>query len=141
MKKILFIIASLILFAVGSQAQTTVKQDDVKYYAYDDTLGQAESYSATVYYIDDFATDVRIQLDADSLVAGAINVSVIMLGSLDNVNYFSLGDTVTVAGTGTATGTGLWQNVFVNYLKPKIVAANSAQYVDFSWRLLINKND
>ena len=141
MKKIFLILISLILFIGVSQAQTTVDADGVYYYNYTDTLSATGDslYEGTVYYVDDFAENIMWQINADSLQAGYTKLECVLLGSLDNTNWFSLG-TINLAANGADSDKASYTNVFYNYIKPKIRAVDSTQYTDFSWRILIDKN-
>lgn len=142
MKKVIFILASLILIFSGLEAQTTVTDDGVKFYTYADTLEATGDslYEGSVYYVDDFAINLRWQINADSLEAGYTKLECVMLGSLDNENWTSVGDTINIGANGADSETETYTSVYYNYLKPKIRAVDSTQHTTFSWRLLIDKN-
>lgn len=135
-------IASLILLIGVSQAQTVVKSDVVKYYNYTDTLSATGDsvYQGTTYYVADFVNTLKFQVSADSLEAGYTKLECVLLGSLDNSNYYSLGDTINLAANGADVDLATYTSVLYNYIRPKIRAIDSTQYSTFSWYLLIDTN-
>lgn len=142
MKKLFIILTSLVLFMGVSQAQTVINSDGVYYYSYTDTLSATGDslYESRVYYVDDFVENIRLQVNADSLQAGYTKLECVLLGSLDNSNWFSVGDTINLAANGADSDKASYTSVYYNYIKPKIRAVDSTQYTDFSWRILIDKN-
>lgn len=130
------------LFAfVSLQAQTPTKlAEGVKYYHYSDTL-EKNDVITQYYYVPDFCTSFRIQTDCDTLATGYIKVSTQVYGSLDFSNWVAIGSALVTSGnTASATNTALNSTVHYNYLKITTTAVDSTQYVDFKYRLLIDKN-
>lgn len=137
MKK-LILFCLLMVAMVATQAQVKLSEG-VKSYHYSDSLKK----NATItqyYYIPDFCENYRLQTDCDTLSAGYIKVSTIVYGSLDYSNWVSI-DTLVTAGSGaSATGNALNTNIYYNYLKVVSKAVDSTQYVDYKYKLLIDKN-
>lgn len=138
------ILFSLILFigvSFQAEAQTAVKYDQVISYSYTDTLTKDDVYTSTIYYIKDFAENLRFQVQGDSISDGYTKLSSVVYGSLDNSNWTAMGSAVVLSATGADSDGAVYTNQFYDYVKIVITAIDSVQNSDFDWNLLIDKND
>jgi hypothetical protein len=138
MKKIMLFCLLMVAF-VATQAQVKLSEG-VKSYVHSATVEKDDAVT-NYYYIPDFCTAFRIQTDMDTVAAGYIKVSIQAYGSLDYSNWVAIGSALVTSGAGaSATNTALNSTVHYNYLKIVGTAVDSTQFIQYKYKLLIDKN-
>ena len=141
MKKLLLIIVAILSIVTFANAQASTKlSEGIKYFHYSDTLEKNDAITQ-YYYIPDFCVNLRIQTDCDTLATGYIKTSTQVYGSVDYSNWVAVGSALVTSGNGaSATNTALNSGIYWPYVKITTTAVDSTQYVDFKYRLVIDKN-
>jgi hypothetical protein len=148
MKKIIVLFV-LIGFAFVATAQNSsgnpleIRSDKVINYTNPDSLEKTgDSLIYQYYYVKDFPSSIFIQAFGDSLTSSAsgyTKVNILPYGSLDNSNWYVLGDTIELAALGADSDTlGYRKNYYWQYYRVKAWAIDSVQSTRLNMQILFD---
>lgn len=141
MKKLFLILVTLVFCLGIVDAQTAIKQDEVRSYTTDTMLISGESVNVD-YYGKDFFENTNVQVLADTATGtgtGDVVLTVTTSGSLDYSTFFPL-DTITISGSDRETGASGKVETYYDYLRYSIVVAGTGDSVEVTLRTLFDIN-